>query len=153
MLNRTTARLKESVVFLMTYSLVGVIGFTANAVSFALLLKGGVAVTFGTGIAFLIGGQVAFVCHDRFTFGNRVVDLDRWQQRWRRMMAGQMFGFLVNWTVANSLVQAGGIATWLVYLAATVCGAIVTCCWANYYSHKKGSNPDPAEYAQEHTHV
>jgi putative flippase GtrA len=150
MVRPTGANIKETVIFLTTYSLVGLIGFGANLGMFALLLSTGVYLSFATGLAFLFGGQVAFVCHDNITFGRRVVTLPRWQDRWKQMMLGQMFGFMTNYAVANSLILIERGSTSTVYLAATVCGASVTCAWANYRSHKKEPNTDPAESAEEH---
>lgn len=147
----TRDSVRETFIFLVTYCLVGLIGFGANVLSFSALHRLGMPLSFATGIAFLIGGQVAFVSHDRVTFGRRVVDLDRWQQRWRRLVTGQLVGFLVNWAMANTLILVGGIDTWKIYLAATCSGATVTCLWANYYSHKKGPNIGPAQSPDEHT--
>lgn len=150
MVKPTIAKIRETVIFLTTYSLVGLIGFGANLGMFTLLLEAGVYLSFATGIAFLFGGQVAFVCHDNITFGRRVVTLPRWQDRWKQMMLGQMFGFMTNYGVANSLILFETDSIRTVYLAATVSGAMVTCGWANYRSHKKESNTDPAEPASGH---
>lgn len=136
-------------VFVVTYSFVGLFGLGANVGSFLALQKLGVPLNFATGIAFLIGGQVSFVAHDRITFGDTIVKLKRWQQRWRRMVTGQLVGFLVNWAVANTLILIGGIDTWKVYLAATLSGAIVTIIWAKYYSHGQDPNEGPAESRDE----
>lgn len=150
MVKPTIASIKETVIFLVTYSLVGLIGFGANLGMFTLLLKADVYLSFATGLAFLFGGQVAFVCHDNITFGRRVVTLPRWQDRWKQMMVGQMFGFMTNYAVANSLILIETTSTEIVYLAATVSGATVTCAWANYRSHKKEPDTDPAEPASGH---
>ncbi len=151
MVKPTIAKIRETVTFLATYSLVGLIGFGANLGMFTLLLEAGVYLSFATGIAFLFGGQVAFVCHDNITFGRRVVTLPRWQDRWKQMMLGQVFGFMTNYGVANSLILFETGSTSTVYLAATVSGAMVTCGWANYKSHKREPDNDPAEPAREHT--
>jgi putative flippase GtrA len=141
----TLAKMWKLFVFAITYSFVGLFGLAANVGSFMALQKLGVPLNFATGIAFLIGGQVSFVAHDRITFGNTIVKLKRWQQRWRRLITGQLVGFLVNWAVANTLILIGGIDTWKIYLAATLCGAIVTITWAKYYSHKQEPDDGPAE--------
>lgn len=153
MVKQTIASIKETIVFLATYSLVGLFGLGANLGAFTLLLKGDVPLSFATGVAFLVGGQVAFVSHDNITFGRRVVTLPRWQQRWKEMMFGQGLGFLTNYAIANSLIFMGSGGTKTVYLAATLSGAIVTCGWANYRSHKKEPNINPAEHAHKHAHI
>lgn len=151
MVKPTIASVKETAIFLVTYTLVGFIGFGANLGMFSLLLKADVYLSFATGIAFLFGGQVAFVCHDNITFGRRVVTLPRWQDRWKQMMFGQGLGFMTNWTIANSLILIGeGSDTRTVYLAATFSGALVTCGWANYKSHKKEPDTSPATTTDEH---
>jgi putative flippase GtrA len=146
----TIAGLKETAIFLLTYSLVGLIGLGANIGTFTLLLRADVYLSFATGISFLVGGQVAFISHDQITFGRRVVTLPRWQDRWKQMMLGQMLGFLANYLVANSLILAEIENTKMVYMAATFSGAVVTSSWANYRSHKKEPNNDPAVSADEH---
>jgi putative flippase GtrA len=149
-------KIKETIVFLVTYSLVGLIGFGANLGAFSVMLRNDIPVGVATGTAFLIGGQVSFVAHDRITFGRVDLHLEHWWQRWWRMMGGQAAGFTVNGAVANGLLLADrissfSVATQYVYIAATASGAIVTCCAAKFYSHKEGSDESPAEAPDEHT--
>lgn len=153
MLNRKISlkKTKETIIFLVKYSLVGVtFGFGANLAAFTVMIKNDIPVGVATATAFLIGGQASFFAHDRITFGRVELDLEHWWQRWWRMMLGQAAGFMVNGVVANGLLlldrlSSLSIGTWYVYLAATACGAIVTCTAAKFYSHKSGRDVGPAK--------
>lgn len=148
-------KLKETIVFLMTYSFIGgTFGLGANVAAFAIMMKNDVPVGVATGTAFLIGGQVSFIAHDRITFGRVDLHLEHWWQRWWRMMGGQAAGFMVNGTVANGLLlldnaSSFNVGTQYVYVAATASGALVTCCAAKFYSHKEGPDNGPAESSDE----
>lgn len=147
---------------LAKYGIVGVIPFTANVTTIIILTAMGVGVMsivipgisvefwnrqidtpgfrFGIDIAtclsFLIGGQVAFWCHDRLTFSDRHVSLAGWQRRWKKFMPGQAVGIGLNFStgfvIATFAADTSRSATWII---CTVMGVIGTFLWTNLYSH------------------
>lgn len=144
----TWAKFKENVTFLVTYSLVGIVfGFGTNYLVFTIMIRNDIPVGVAITTPFLVGGQASFFAHDSITFGRVVLELERWWQRWWRMMTGQWGGLAVNVSVTNALLfidslTAATINTLTVYLAATFGGAVVTMCAAKFISHKSGSSND-----------
>lgn len=145
--------LKETARRMVRYALVALIPVSVNAGTFLALLLSGVTVEFATGLAFLVGGQVAFWSHDRLSFGDRYETTEGWPRRWRWLMIGQLLGFLLNWLVANSLAQIDNIYVWVIYVGATAGGSLVTFSWANLVSHKESTTTTcPADSARELAH-
>jgi len=143
------AKVKEESIFLVTYSLVGIVfGFGTNYLVYTIMISKDVPAMMAISTAFLVGGQASFFAHDNITFGRVELELEHWWQRWWRMMTGQWGGLAMNVSVTNGLLfidwlTPATISTQTIYLAATFGGAVVTICAAKFISHKPGSSKSP----------
>ncbi|MES2876763.1 MAG: GtrA family protein [Patescibacteria group bacterium] len=143
---------KKTMKQLTRHCAAGVVPFAANIVTFTVLFALNAAPDYQTVIAFIVGGQVAFWTHDRWTYRVRNPSLDGWKRRWCWFMPGQIGGALLNLYVAIQLNDAYDYWLWsiVVYVLSTAAGVTITFSWTNWLSHKDDSSTDPAEHAKEH---
>lgn len=132
------------------HCIAGIAPFVANIVTFTVLVAFDVLVEYQTVVAFVIGGQVAFWAHDRWSYRHRQPSIDGWQYRWLWFMPGQIGGAALNWWVADWLTDRYDLWTAAVYVAATCAGVTITFTWTNCVSHKDDESTRPVEQPLEH---
>lgn len=123
--------------------------FAVNFATYNLLVVFELAAGHQPLIAFLVGGQVAFWTHDRWSYRHRNPTIDGWFYRWLWFMPGQVGGGTLNWYVSNQLDEKTDIWQIFVYIAATIAGVAISFPWTNWLSHKDDDpSISPAEPAR-----
>jgi putative flippase GtrA len=93
-------------------------------------------------IAYLIGGQINFAGHDRYTYKHRKLPAKRWRSRWVKFMSGQFAGFTTNSLVAAVLVLLQAPTLVVYWVAMSVSGTLVFV-WIRYISHRAPTTQPP----------
>lgn len=117
-----------------TYVIVGFIATICNTITFYTTRSLDVPILAANTLAFLAGGQVGFVLHDRITFRTRHPSLTGIVSRWYRFVVGNFVSLGANVLVATLLVTAR-IQDNVVYVSALVIGGCVSYSWNNFVSH------------------
>lgn len=118
------------------------ISLAFNFAVFTIAMKTGVNIQTSNMIAYLVGGQVNFVGHDRYTYAHLGLPSGGWRARWVKFMSGQFAGFTTNSMVAALLVIVGAPAL-VIYAGAMVVSGALVFVWIRFFSHKAPPDSQP----------
>lgn len=121
--------------------IVVLVSLACNFTIFTIAMQIGVNVQTSNMVAYLVGGQVNFVGHDRYSYGHLDLPNKDWPTRWIKFMSGQFAGFTTNSIVAALLVIVGA-PTLVIYAGAMIVSGTLVFVWIRFYSHKEPPDND-----------
>ncbi len=110
------------------YMAMGSLAFCVNFLTFSLLsFRLGVPAHYASPLAYLVGGQAAYLLHSNVSFHDR-------HGHWRLFMTGNLASLGINWAVA-AMISMTGAHDLVVYFGAIALSSLASFSWNNFVSH------------------